>query len=62
MYLVQAPAVIENSRPPGDWPSEGRIVLENYCTRYRPGLDLVLHDVSCEIKAGERVSHFQQVS
>jgi len=37
------------------WPSEGQISLENYSTRYRSGLDLVLKDISASFKGGERI-------
>ena len=37
------------------WPVEGKISLENYSTRYREGLDLVLHNISAEFNGGERV-------
>ena len=36
-------------------------MFENYSTRYRPGLELVLHNVNFEIMAGERVSCFNNV-
>merc|ERR550539_2351062 len=32
------------------WPQDGKISLENYSTRYREGLDLVLHNISADIK------------
>jgi len=41
--------------PADDWPSEGHVTFNNYATRYRPGLDLVLNDVSIDIKGGEKV-------
>ena len=37
------------------WPREGQISLNNYSTRYREGLDLVLHGVTATFKGGERV-------
>ncbi|KAK7503044.1 hypothetical protein BaRGS_00005670, partial [Batillaria attramentaria] len=42
-------------RPRPDWPQHGRICFHDYSTRYRPGLDLVLHQISCDIKPGEKV-------
>ena len=37
------------------WYRKGNIQFIDYKTRYRPGLDLVLRGVSCEIKGGEKV-------
>ncbi|KAF9113374.1 hypothetical protein BGX27_001702 [Mortierella sp. AM989] len=38
------------------WPPKtGKIVFDNYSTRYREGLELVLKNVSFEVQAGERV-------
>ncbi|XP_035829554.1 multidrug resistance-associated protein 1-like, partial [Aplysia californica] len=37
------------------WPEDGHVVLENYQTRYRASLDLVLRGVSCDIRGGEKV-------
>ncbi|KAI9340135.1 P-loop containing nucleoside triphosphate hydrolase protein [Zopfochytrium polystomum] len=53
--VTEPPAVIKDSRPPANWPSEGRIVLENVSMRYAEGLPLVLKSVSLEIGAGEKV-------
>ncbi|CAG5127097.1 unnamed protein product, partial [Candidula unifasciata] len=41
--------------PPSKWPQNGVIAFVNYTTRYRPGLDLVLKGISCQIKGGEKV-------
>ncbi|KAG4066305.1 hypothetical protein HA402_000529 [Bradysia odoriphaga] len=37
------------------WPEKGIIVFNNYGTRYRPGLDLVLKQFSCQINSGEKI-------
>lgn len=37
------------------WPDSGQIEFKNYSTRYRPGLDLVLKDISCTIRPNEKV-------
>nr|AHK05642.1 ATP-binding cassette transporter sub-family C member 1 isoform X4 [Tigriopus japonicus] len=37
------------------WPPQGAIRFQDYKTRYRPGLDLVLRGVTCDIEAGEKV-------
>jgi ABC-type multidrug transport system fused ATPase/permease subunit len=41
--------------PPQNWPSEGEIKFESACARYRPGLPLVLNNVTVQIRGGERV-------
>uniref|UniRef100_A0A914V1R6 ABC-type glutathione-S-conjugate transporter n=2 Tax=Plectus sambesii TaxID=2011161 RepID=A0A914V1R6_9BILA len=41
--------------PPNGWPRQGRIKFENYSTRYRPGLDLILRNLNADISSRERV-------
>ena len=41
--------------PEQGWPREGRIVFEAYCMRYRPGLPLVLRELSFEVRPREKV-------
>lgn len=48
-------AIIESSRPPVSWPSEGRIQLETLKIRYRPNAPLVLKGINCTFKGGKRV-------
>lgn len=43
------------NKPKEEWPEHGRIQFDNYSTRYREGLDLVLRDLSFEIEAGEKI-------
>ena len=45
----------EDINLPKDWPKEGTISFNGYSTRYRPGLDLVLQDISINIKGREKV-------
>ncbi|KAF9995126.1 CD9 antigen [Entomortierella chlamydospora] len=40
---------------PPNWPSRGRISFQNYSTRYREGLDLVIKNVNLEVAPAERV-------
>ncbi|KAF9352690.1 Multidrug resistance-associated protein 1 [Mortierella sp. AD094] len=40
---------------PPNWPSQGRISFQNYSTRYREGLDLVIKNVNLEVAPAERV-------
>ncbi|GAA5825076.1 hypothetical protein JCM11251_006090 [Rhodosporidiobolus azoricus] len=51
----EAPAVIPETAPPADWPAQGAISIQNIELRYRPELPAVLHNVSLEIKAGEKI-------
>ena len=43
------------TRPKEDWPEKGEIKFSNYSTRYREGLDLVLKNVTLEVKPNEKV-------
>jgi ABC-type multidrug transport system fused ATPase/permease subunit len=38
-----------------DFPNAGKLVFENVCMRYRPGLPLALDEASFEVRAGESV-------
>lgn len=51
----QAPWVVEGSRPPANWPQQGEVEFRNYSVRYRPGLELVLKDLSLRVHGGEKV-------
>lgn len=51
----QAPWVVESNRPSADWPQHGEVEFRNYSVRYRPGLDLVLQDLSLHVAGGEKV-------
>lgn len=47
--------MIAATQPGDSWPSEGSLTFKNVSARYRPELDLVLRDVSFDIKGGEKV-------
>ncbi|KAJ9565724.1 hypothetical protein OSB04_001690 [Centaurea solstitialis] len=51
----EAPAVIEENRPPPGWPSSGSIKFENVVLRYRPELPPVLHGLSFLIPPTDKV-------
>jgi ABC-type multidrug transport system fused ATPase/permease subunit len=41
--------------PPMGWPSEGKLEFKNYQTRYKEGLELILQNITCSIKPGEKI-------
>ncbi|KAJ7224438.1 multidrug resistance-associated ABC transporter [Mycena pura] len=45
----ERPQHVPEAKPDDSWPAEGRIAFQNYSTRYRPELDLVLNRISVEI-------------
>jgi ABC-type multidrug transport system fused ATPase/permease subunit len=51
----EAEAVIEETRPAANWPSQGSVEFIGYTTRYRSDLDPVLREVSFKIKPLEKV-------
>ena len=51
----EAPEIISKHRPPVSWPSKGAVSFDNYSTRYREGLDLVLKNVNLSIKSHEKI-------
>ena len=51
----EAPEVLSKHRPKASWPSRGAVEFQNYSTRYRPELDLVLKDVNLSFKAHEKI-------
>uniref|UniRef100_A0A8C9G230 ABC-type glutathione-S-conjugate transporter n=1 Tax=Pavo cristatus TaxID=9049 RepID=A0A8C9G230_PAVCR len=50
-----APWIIEDKRPPADWPSRGELEFVSYSVRYRKGLDLVLKDLNLRVHGGEKI-------
>ncbi|GMM34193.1 hypothetical protein DASC09_015180 [Saccharomycopsis crataegensis] len=51
----ERPYVIENSRPPIQWPMNGGIKFQNYTTKYNAEAKPVLNNVSFEVKPQEKV-------
>lgn len=50
----EAPWFIEGDADPS-WPQSGEVRFEEYSTRYKIDLDLVLKKVNLQISAGEKV-------
>ena len=57
VLCVKAAWNISSPACPRDWPADGVIEFNNYSTRYRPGLELVLKNVTCTIQSSEKVGH-----
>ena len=51
----EAPFYMPDQDPDNTWPEFGNIKFDNYQTRYRPGLELVLKGIDCEIERGEKI-------
>ncbi|CAA3016437.1 ABC transporter C family member 10-like [Olea europaea subsp. europaea] len=51
----EAPEVIEENRPPINWPSKGKVEIHDLQIRYRPDTPLVLRGISCTFEGGHKI-------
>ncbi|KKA26702.1 hypothetical protein TD95_003349 [Thielaviopsis punctulata] len=51
----EAASIVEDSRPPANWPSQGSVEFIDYTTRYREDLDPVLRGISFKISPLQKV-------
>eukprot|EP00253_Pinus_taeda_P026999 PITA_26999 len=51
----EAPAVIEDHRPPDNWPSHGKVELQDLKIRYRSNSPLVLRGITCTFEGGQKI-------
>ncbi|GER46093.1 multidrug resistance-associated protein 5 [Striga asiatica] len=51
----EAPALIDDSRPPLTWPENGTIELVDLKVRYKESLPVVLHGVTCTFPGGKKI-------
>lgn len=51
----EAPYLMPEQDPGQGWPQYGQVKFDNYKVRYRPGLDLVLKGINCQIQRGEKI-------
>ncbi|KAI8821599.1 P-loop containing nucleoside triphosphate hydrolase protein [Chytriomyces cf. hyalinus JEL632] len=52
---TEAPGVIQDSRPPSVWPSDGVLEFRNVSMRYQAGLPLVLNKISLKTMRHEKI-------
>ncbi|KAK2820903.1 hypothetical protein Q5P01_023862 [Channa striata] len=52
---TEAPWEVEDTKPPPEWPVEGNVDFRAYSVRYREGLDLVLKNLTLNVKGGEKI-------
>jgi ABC-type multidrug transport system fused ATPase/permease subunit len=51
----EAAAIVDENRPPENWPAQGTVEFINYSTRYRKELEPVLRNLTFKIEAREKV-------
>ncbi|KAI8814841.1 hypothetical protein BJ742DRAFT_766053 [Cladochytrium replicatum] len=51
----EPPAIVDNYRPTGDWPTEGKIEVTDLSVRYAPNTPLVLKNLNVSLRAHEKV-------
>ncbi|XP_006360185.1 ABC transporter C family member 10-like [Solanum tuberosum] len=51
----EAPEILEESRPPVNWPSRGKVEIQDLQIRYRKDSRLVLRGISCTFEGGHKV-------
>ncbi|GAM86849.1 hypothetical protein ANO11243_048690 [Dothideomycetidae sp. 11243] len=51
----EADAIIPDSRPPANWPSQGGVEFLGYSTKYRDDLEYVLKEITFKVLPGEKV-------
>ena len=53
--ILKANWEIEYTKPSPNWPDSGVVEFQDYSTRYREGLDLVLKNVNVKVQSMEKV-------
>lgn len=51
----EAPEVIEDKRPPTNWPPVGKVEIQDLQIKYRPAAPLVLRGISCTFEGGNKI-------
>ena len=53
--IEQEPRPVSNGVPPAYWPAEGSLHVEKLTARYSADGPKVLHDITFDVQAGERI-------
>ncbi|KAJ4705899.1 ABC transporter C family member 10-like [Melia azedarach] len=51
----EAPEILEENRPPPNWPAVGKLDICDLQIRYRPDAPLVLRGISCTFEGGHKI-------
>ncbi|GMP70430.1 hypothetical protein CsSME_00029287 [Camellia sinensis var. sinensis] len=51
----EAPKVIEENCPPANWPTVGKVEIQDLKIRYRPDAPLVLRGITCTFEGGHKI-------
>ena len=51
----EAPLEMPGQDPPPEWPQRGHVRFDDFQVRYRPGLDLVLKGIDCDIRSMDKI-------
>ncbi|KAK1578466.1 hypothetical protein Q3G72_030482 [Acer saccharum] len=54
----ESPLVIKESRPDSDWPTNGKIELENLQVQYTPALPMILKGITCIFPGEKKIGVF----
>uniref|UniRef100_A0A7N0T3B4 ABC-type xenobiotic transporter n=1 Tax=Kalanchoe fedtschenkoi TaxID=63787 RepID=A0A7N0T3B4_KALFE len=51
----EAPEIVEENRPPPNWPAVGKVEIHDLKVRYRADTPLVLRGISCTFEGGHKI-------
>ncbi|KAI1280801.1 Multidrug resistance-associated protein 1 [Halotydeus destructor] len=52
---TEAEFIVDENRPKENWPDRGVVQFEDYGSRYRPGLDLVIKNITTVVHSEEKI-------
>ncbi|WMV20653.1 hypothetical protein MTR67_014038 [Solanum verrucosum] len=51
----EPPEIVEENRPPVNWPTRGKVEIQDLLVRYREDTPFVLRGISCTIEGGQKI-------